>query len=370
MTKIIRHTRFKLDSFGDGGSKRSVQIQELLEESGMEFVNEGISLPKGLPLVTRVKLFAKGLSFVLCNFSLREIRNLRNLVIMSKYFGLRIPGIVEKYSQKDVVFVNENTVSGAYGLPYLMKTAGKKVVTLPHNLESFCGEKDMQSGKVSPDWLYEDIKRMKLTDHVFCISKEETWLLRLFGVKADYLPYYPPKDVVKYLMRIRSKREEYKSTGTRKCLLLGSATNYPTKKGMEDLLDWLAKYNGFPFEIHIAGYGTEKLKSFSHPRFFFHGTVSKEELEALMVESDCMIINQPATTGALTRIVETLIAGLPVFANLNAARDYFGAEGVCVYHSFDELLDFLQNSHLPRCVTVPQRNSAAEKLFMKSIGSN
>lgn len=369
MVKIVRHTRFKLDPFGDGGCKRSVQIQELLESSGMAIVNENFDLPKGLPLSYKLKLFFKGLVFVLHNFSLKEIGTLRNIVVMPKYFGLRIPGIIDKYSHEDVLFINENTISVAYGLPYLMKATGKKVITLPHNLESFCGD-DIQSGKKAPNWLYEDVKRMKLTDHVFCISKEETWLLRLFGVNADYLPYYPPTEAEKYLLSIRSKREKFKISEIRRCLVLGSATNYPTKIGMEDLLNAMAKYEDFPFEIHVAGFGTEKLNAPSHPRFFFHGTVKKEELESLMVESDCLIINQQATSGALTRIVETLIAGMPVFANLNASRDYFGVEGVCLYHSFEELFDLLCDLQLPRCVGVPQRNRVAEKKFMDAIGGN
>ena len=367
MVKIVRHTRFKLDPFGDGGSKRSVQIQELLEKSGMEFVNENFGLPKGLHLSQRVKLFVKGLSYVFCSFSLKEIRNLRNMVSMAKYFGLRIPGIVEKYSQKDVLFVNENTVSGAYGLPYLMKLAGKKVVTLPHNLESFCGGKDVQSGKEAPYWLYEDIERLKLSDCVFCISKEETWLLRLFDVNAEYLPYYPPKAVEEYLLSVRSKRASCEPVESKNCLILGSATNYPTKKGMEDLLSWFANYEVLPFDLHIAGYGTDRLIEIQHPQFHYHGSVNKNVLESLLIESDCMIINQPATSGALTRIVETLIAGLPIFANLNAARDYFGTKGVNVFQSFEELMDLLENLTLPRCVSVPKRNEASEKLFVDMI---
>ena len=98
--------------------------------------------------------------------------------------------------------------------------------------------------------------------------------------------------------------------------------------------------------------------------------MKKEELESLMVESDCLIINQQATSGALTRIVETLIAGMPVFANLNASRDYFGVEGVFLYHSFEELYDLLRDLKLPRCVDVPQRNRVAEKKFMDAISGN
>ena len=366
MTTIVRHTRFKLNPFGDGGSKRSVQIQELLERSGMEFVNDEFRLPKALSIVQKISLFYKGLTFVIRLFSWNEIGGIGNLMVMSKYFGIRIPIVLDHYSQADVIFLNEDTTSGAYGLPYLMKAAGKQIITVPHNIESFCGS-DIQSGKKSTQWLYEDIKRLKMSDHVFCISKEETWLLRLFGLNADYLPYFPPTEVEDYLKGIRLRREKREPNLVRKCLMLGSATNHPTKVGMEQLLRWFAQREILPFELHIAGFATERLSNITHPKFHFHGAVSKNQLEMLLVESDCMIINQFATSGALTRIMESLVAGVPIIANLNAARDYFGTEGVVVFQTFDDLYDLLEGSELPQCVRIPERNKTAERIFLDTI---
>ena len=61
----------------------------------------------------------------------------------------------------------------------------------------------------------------------------------------------------------------------------------------------------------------------------------------MLIEVDGIIIYQPPTTGALTRIPEMLLAGIPVYANFDAARNYFNVDGVIQYHSFEELLNVL-----------------------------
>jgi hypothetical protein len=65
--------------------------------------------------------------------------------------------------------------------------------------------------------------------------------------------------------------------------------------------------------------------------------------------------------------MESLVAGVPIIANLNAARDYFGTEGVVVFQTFDDLYDLLEGSELPRCVRIPERNKTAERIFLDTI---
>ena len=106
-------------------------------------------------------------------------------------YALRLPVIYDKYNGKYVTFLWENTQD----LPslYMMKAAGAKIIAYPHNLESLVPTQvDLTTHKQSPYWLYEEVKRLKLCDEVYTISKEETWLLQLFGINAKYFPYYPP----------------------------------------------------------------------------------------------------------------------------------------------------------------------------------
>ena len=366
MVSIVRHSKFVSNPFGDGAAKRSAQIEELLQRCGVDYINDSFVLPKGMPFFTRLRWLFAGMRLVLRDFSCSEIRSLGNIIRMAKYFGLRIP-IFGNYAESDVTFLNEDTTSGAYGYPYLAKGIGKKILAVPHNLESLCcPEADIQSGKSKLEWLPEDIKRLKMCNAVFCLSKEETWLLQIHGVNAHYLPYYPPREAENYLLRIRKLRESRKHNEVHKFLALGSANNTPTRMGMEELLDYLSSYDKLPFEIHVAGYRTEWLNEIDHPQLFYHGTLSNEALEKLLVEVDALVINQPATSGALTRIVEHLIAGIPVLASFGAARDYYQNATVQVYYSMDELMALLNGFHANEAV-MPERNVNAERRFIEEI---
>lgn len=366
MKTIVRHSRFVSNPFGDGGAKRSAQIEELLQCARVNYSNDEFILTKGMSLITSLRWFFVGARFVLRHFSRKEIRSVRNGIMMAKYFGLRIP-LFTAYADQDVCFLNEDTTSGAFGYPYLAKSMGKKIIAVPHNLESLCyDDVDFQSGKPMLDWLPEDIKRLKMCDAVFCISKEETWLLQIHGVNARYLPYYPPKSAEDYLLTIRKKREDRSLCKTRKFLLLGSANNLPTRQGMEDVLDYLGSYEKLPFEIHVAGFRTEWLKKTTHPQIIYHGTLSKEALEKLLVEVDALVINQPATSGALTRIVEHLIAGVPVIASFGAARDCYQTSGLGMFNTLENLKKMLDDFR-PMIPEMPQRNKACEELFFNTI---
>lgn len=366
MSTIVRHSRFVSNSFGDGGAKRSAQIEELLQRAGIDYANDSFLLPKGMPFLTRLRWMCAGIGLVMHNFSSREIRSVGNLIRMGKYFGLRIP-VFGKYANLDMAFLIEDTTPGAFGYPYLAKSIRKKIIAVPHNLESLCCEGvDLQSGKVRPFWLSEDIQRLKICDAVFCISKEETWLLQVHGVNAHYLPYYPPKEAESYLMNIRKRREYRPKNEIRKFLVLGSANNYPTRKGMEVLLEYFSQFEDLPFEVHVCGHRTEWLEKKPHPRIVYHGTLSNQDLESLLVEVDALIIHQVATSGALTRIIEHLIAGVPVFASFAAARDYFQEPDVHVFQSVEDLMRMMMEFKVVE-PQMPKRNRAAEECFIKLI---
>ena len=368
MFEIVKHTKFSLDANGDGGCKRSLQIHELLERCGLNVTNESLDLPKNLSLSNKISLFLKGFSLTKKSFPIKGLHSIRKIIETSKYMGLR-QSVLEKYKNKDIIFINENTTPNAFGLPYLIKDANKcaKTVCLPHNLETFCGETDYLSGKKSPQWLYEEANRMGMYDQVFCISKEEVWLLEMLGVKANYLPYYPPKEIEERLLCLREKRKQFQRKEGKKYLLLGSATNTPTKQGMVVLLKNFREQPTIDFELHIAGYGTECLKAFEHSKFVFHGSINKEELERLLIESDALVIYQPATSGALTRIVESLIVGVPIFANMNAARDYHGVNGIIEYNSMSDLFCKLSDTRCVDMPEIPKRNEYAENFFVDTI---
>ena len=134
-----------------------------------------------------------------------------------------------------------------------------------------------------------------------------------------------------------------------------------------EVLEYLGSHEKLPFEVHVAGYKTEELlNQVDHPQLVYHGTFSKEELERQLVETDALVINQSATSGALTRIIEHLIAGIPVIASFGAARDYFQSKDVHVFYSMDELMALLKGFQSQE-TEMPQRNQDAEQLFVTEL---
>ena len=131
---------------------------------------------------------------------------------------------------------------------------------------------------------------------------------------------------------------------------------------MQALIDFAATKE-LPYDLLVAGYGTESLIKVSHPNISFLGTLSTEEIEKMLIEIDGIIIYQPPTTGALTRIPEMLLAGVPVFANFDAARNFFGVSGITLYTSFNDLIDRL-NASVPFCQSSLIREKSAEIEFL------
>lgn len=355
MKRVICNTKFKLDPFSDGGSKRSVQIREILYRNGIPYYDDPFTLPKNASVFQLAKWVFKAIAFIRTHYPVR-IRSVSEYFRLVKYYALRIPIVFDKYKDQDVDFLWENT--NDRNMLYLMKATGHRVIGMPHNIESLVRGQSIKA-------LEAEVDNLKYCDMVHTISKEETWLLRLIGLRAHYLPYYPPQEAETFLLSIRDKRGLREHPTRKTFALLGSATNTPTRSGMQSLIDF-ASTQELPFDLKVAGYGTEALKEVNHPHISFLGTLSNVELESLLIDTDGIIIFQPPTTGALTRIPEMLIAGIPVYANFDAARNYFEQSGVTIYHSFNELIEMLL-IHKPDNPIVFNRDIFAEREFADSL---
>lgn len=337
--KVVRYTKFPNNPHGDGGSKRSAQIEEYWRNQPVEFIDEKFVLPKNYSLWQSFKWCCRAMSFIGRKVGWSKHHTLKDKFNAILTYALRLPIIYDKYNGMNVTFLWENTHDVAS--LYLMKAAGTKIIGCPHNLESLVPTQcDPITHKQAPYWLYDEIERLKLCDEVWAISKEETWLLQVFGVNAIYYPYYPPKVVEQELLEIKRHRAQ-RHNAKKQYLILGSATNPPTRMGMQNLIDYFDKQKDIKYIIHIAGYNTETLNVPQGSAIINHGTVSDEELRDLSINTDGIIIYQPATSGALTRIVENRIAGIPIYANFGAARDYHNLPDVHVYASMEELNEML-----------------------------
>lgn len=342
MDKVVRYTHFPNDLHGDGGARRSAQIKEYWLKKEVDFIEEKFPLPKQYSIWQALKWVCRAFVFISRYVGWKRYLTLRDKSNAILIYALRLPVIYDKYKGENLTFLWENT-NDVPSL-FLMKATGAKIIGLPHNLESLVPtQNDLITHKAAPYWLYEEIERLKLCDEVYCISKEETWLLQLFGVSAKYYPYYPPKEIEKELSEIKRLREQRPENIKRQYLILGSATNTPTRMGMQNIIDYFEQFKDVNYTIHVAGYQTETLSAPADSRIVNHGTVSNEELEQLLIQTDGLIIYQPTTSGALTRIAECRVAGIPVYANFGAARDYYNLSEVHVYSELEELNQLLTN---------------------------
>jgi len=357
MKKVVCNTKFKLNPFGDGGSRRSAQIRGALSENGFVLEEDVFVLPEPSGKWQLMRWIRRAIRFVRKHYPQKQIKTLSDYIRLVKYYALRIPVVFDKYLDQDVTFLWENT--NDRDMLYLLKATGHTVIGMPHNIESLVANHSATA-------LDKEISNLRCCDVVFAISKEDTWLLHLLGVNAHYFPYFPPKEVEARLLSVRKRRECRRPNERKKFLLLGSASNYPTRKGMQMLVD-AAACRTLAFDLGVAGYRTETLHRSPDCRITFYGTMTKEGLERIIEETDAVLIYQPPTTGALTRIPEMLLAGVPVFVNFDAGRNYWDVGDVHLYNSFETLFEVLEQFE-PYQTGMFQKDMAAEKEFVEIMG--
>ncbi len=348
-----------LDSFfepsasGHGGNRRSAQILEIIERSQISITRMNRQLlnrPRDRYLAGIGSLIHPQTARFILKHQIQVQPSVKNIAFCGFQRQLYDRVLAQHTGNKLLIW--EATKN--YVAPYVAQDRNFRVIALPHNLESFV-----------PDAFYEslttEIQSLVKADIVFCISREEEWLLRLHGANAHYLPYYPPTAIEQHLLTIRARRDPQD-----RYLILGSATNPPTRQGMIEQIEWLRQIRQhFSFEVDIVGYGTESLKEYCDQSFVLHGAIDEDRLTQFLIQAKAALVHQTASSGALTRIPELLIAGIPVVANGNACRSAFSYAGVSCYDDLFELLDRLNQPFAPP-PTLP-RPVAAEKRFIDAV---
>jgi len=363
--KLVSLPGFKSDPFGHGGERRTAQIREILADNDLEaalFENQEGPVPG-----SKVDKFKVAFSLFK---KLKLQRPTINLMIRlgSDYFRH-----LQDFTTTGAcgVLLWERVHPDWYPLPFSAHAANWSVVALPHNLESLVPEQTSElSGRPSPEWLKEELSALRACNLVFTISREEQWLLRLHGMDADYLPYYPPRAAEEFFKRIQAARlNRSVKKDHKRFFLFGSYDNHPTRLGMIETVRELSSSCPASLELHIFGFGTEKLKEdIALPDTVnLHGAVGNDVLAELLLDADAVIAHQAPSTGCLTKISEMLIAGVPVLLNSNAARTWEGWPGVYVYESWQELRRLLSQD-----LTVqdsPQRPIEHEARFVAKVKS-
>ncbi|GAP97597.1 glycosyltransferase family 1 protein [Leptolyngbya sp. NIES-2104] len=355
--QVLVDTFFDNQPNGHGGNRRTAQIAKLVERANLEvvqFERTFLKTPRerylaGLSAIANPKTY-----FFIAKHRLNVARSLTGLSFCGFQRKL-YEQVLEKHTGSPVLLWE---ATKNYIAPYVAKEKGFKVCALPHNLESL-----VPNQAAFFESLSTEANALAKADIVFCISREETWFLRLSGANAHYLPYYPPKAIVDQLIEIRQAR---KTTSNDRFLIVGGAGNPPTRQGMIEQITWLKQLRQqIEFQVDIVGFKTESLTSYCDVNITVHGAVSTEQLSKFMTHAKAALVHQTPSSGALTRIPEMLVAGIPVIANRNACRSAFDYAGIHCYESIIELLNLMQQPL--EVFEIPPPPIAAEKHFIDCL---
>jgi glycosyltransferase involved in cell wall biosynthesis len=224
-----------------------------------------------------------------------------------------------------------------------LKELGIPVIASCQNIESLSyGQVSFKNKK---DIFVSEIDTLALCDLAITISREDTWLLNCFNIRTFYFPYYPPQPVRDRMLAIRSNRKNNKKESI---ILLGNAGNIATRKGMHKAAEYWQANNleSLAGKLLIAGYETDiHFKNIkSYPGIEFCGPLANDELDKKLASVKACLCYQEEGGGALTRIGEMLLAGVPVLANTNSARSYYNLTGVIEFRDLPGLAKALQQA--------------------------
>jgi len=339
-----------------GGQHRTTQVHEIIRDAGIE-----IRYVPSEAGCSNLRKYALGLKYLL-RFGLRwgsSVRCLRRHGMVEARLGRAFAA-----NQEARVLIWEDTHRARQAVPLIARQARVAVVALPHNLESLVfAEPGTRPRATSRRWR-EEVRHLGAASTTFCCSREEQWLLALSGVAADFLPSFPSKAVAEDCLRIRERR---RAARPQRLLVMGSASYGPTFHGMARVLGMLQNLpRGRQLPVDVAGFGSEALQPFIQgTQYRLHGSLEAEALASLVVQAKAVLLHQTAGGGALTRIPEMLMAGVPVLANPIAARSALHLEGVHVYDSGRDLSTLLdaELSSPP----LPSRPQDAESRLVERI---
>ncbi len=269
------------------------------------------------------------------SWSLRKWGNdHRGMVYRLRKFSSLWAGSMNDLSRLDAAVMDDPV----YFLP-LFKRLCKlhiPVIAVCHNLETLSATRT--DNKLTLDLLQEELEILSKCRLVITISREEDVLLNNLGISTLYIPYYPVEPILGRLLAVRENRKNSEKNGI---LMVGTMINLPTRDGMEQAAAWWQQNipEGEVGKLIIGGYNSE---IYFDPRLYgnsidFRGTMDNTQMDSLLTRVKACISYQKNGPGALTRICEMLIAGVPVLANTHAARSYYNMKGVIEFRELDGL---------------------------------
>lgn len=356
----VHYGRFLTTEVRHGGTRRTQQLREILERRGARVINLPLASERRTSLGARAMGAARGIA--VSPFSeLRRVRRPAGL------YHRAMADLALSAAPAALPVVWEGGPGEAFYGGWAAHRNGHRVVAVPQNFDALTpGMASSWTGHRSPDWFEEELNELRHADAIFVLSSNDRWLLSLYGLDSDVLPYHPPADVEEGLLELRRERSA-RSQPTAVVLALGTLGSEPTARGFHELYRMLTtpETRSTARSLVVAGFGTEQLRSdFERVGARVLGSLSEADLRSQQLDARALLVHYVPTPGALTRIPEALIAGIPVIANRHAARGYESLAGIHVYDGPDELVQLVATD-LPM-PPIPPRPTA-ETRFAASV---
>jgi len=334
---IVIDAAFDTNSFGHGGERRSSQIKELIFK-----LNKKVAyVPKSYRKLRLVNLFHYFIIGIIFNLIL--IKNLSNYVKIKNIVKIGLIYWTLNHLRKsepiELIIIEDTSVDNIY-LIKIYKYFCKNIIALPHNIEAidYFHKNGIKLKRTLYPNLLKEVKYLSLVNEVFCISREDSNLFNNLGLRANYLPYNPPLEVMMTLLKIRETRKLSDKTDY---LILGSHVNPATKFGVYEMMLNLDKFQTSEI-FKVVGFSSDSSKpNIISSKFEFLFNLSQLDLENIFCTTKGILLYQSTGTGALTRIVESKIMGIPIISNITAARNEYNSEGVYLYDDFIDMKELL-----------------------------
>jgi len=344
--KILHFSVFLGQAKRHGGVKRSEQLAEMLSVFDTISINPYVALKQATFIIFRNPLIL--IESLVFGLYLLLFHGLGLLGFIK--FVLRAPCLIKetRACDFDLLFLE---VSLGVSIPFMRYLNWKKIkyIAAPHNVE-FLVPFQNRSGFRDKKYLFSsEVYGYQNALEVLTICEYDLSILRNLEVKVFSYPYYPTKKDLLRFDSIRRNRESNKQTDS--FLLLGTVSNTPTYEGFKKLLDELLLY-GKEMQFKVVGFGTECFKKYESNNVQVLGSLPDDELDILLVTAKGVLINQPQTTGFLTRIIDLNICSIPMYLT----SEYYQAKHMEKYGVFSVArLEYIVLSNTKRDIALFER---------------
>ncbi len=338
--KVLHISSFLQSSTRHGGTRRSEQILEMLEE------RDDVDLIVLSNAISWQENVSKYKSIWICLFSVSKIISsafkhfvARRLTLRGvyRYIFYGYPVICCINSEKIDLIVLEVVKGTSMVVADIVRISELPYIVVPHNVE-FLVHGQSDNSFFSPgdafDW---EVNIYRGAKQILAISEFDAAILRCFDINVDFLPYYPSKSFFDNIEIFRKHREiSIKDF----YLVFGTVYNVPTRIGIERLLIQIIKSVDWKKKVIVAGYGSEVLVAYKNENIDVRGSISDSNLNKLLESTLGVIIQQPQTTGFMTRLTELNLLQVPVYVvghyeQAKLLDDY----GIHLVKSIDEILE-------------------------------